>query len=475
MLKQKARSAVIWSGLDIIIRQGIGFVTSIILARLLVPEDFGTLALLALFLGVANLFVNAGFSLALIQQQDTTHIDESTVFWLNIVAALSMTFVLFAIAPWVADFFALPILIPLTMLMACSILISAMGSIHGTLLTKQLDFKALMKVGIISSIISGCAGTYMAWADYGVWALAGQSLVGTIVATALLWFFSPWRPLLRFSRNSFKRLFSFSGWIFASSMLDTIYQRGTSLLIGKLYGVYDLGIYNRADSAQQFPSNVLSGVLSRVAFPLFSSVNHDEEKLRRGVRMSVRSMMLISVPSMLGLAVLAEPFISVVFGTQWLPAAPIFQVLCLGGLFYPLNVINMNVLQAQRHGMLFFKLEITRKSFGVVLLIMGSFFGVMGIAWSRVIHGIIGLVINTHYTRKHLGYGFIEQIQDCIPSIILSVLMAVIILFFKDSFAIGEALELLMLIIIGSVFYLVSNLLFGIEAFKETIAFIKGR
>ena len=257
-------------------------------------------------------------------------------------------------------------------------------------------------------------------------------------------------------------------------MLDTIYQRGYSLLIGKYYGVYDLGIYSRADNTQQIPSNILSGVLSRVAFPLFSSVNNDKEKLRRGVRMSVRSMMLISIPSMVGLAVLAEPFISVVFGEQWLPAAPILQVLCASGLLFPLHVINLNVLQAQGHGKLFFKLAIIKKTFGVTLLIIGSFFGVMGIAWSRVIQSIIGLIINTHYTGKYLDYGFLEQVKDCMTSVMLSVLMAVVVYFVDDSLAINGVGELLLSIVIGAAFYLASNVLLGIEAFKETIDFIKG-
>jgi len=474
MLKKKARASVMWSGFDALIRQGVGFIISILLARLLVPEDFGVIALLALFLGLANVFVSAGFSLALIQRKDLTHSDESTVFWFNIAAALVVTLLLFAISPWIADFFVLPILIPLTMLMACNILINAMGSVHGALLTKNLKFKKLMKIGVASTLISGSVGVYMAWADYGVWALAVQSMTGTVISTALLWFFSPWRPLPIFSRNSFMKLFSFSGWIFASMILDTIYQRGYNLLIGKYYGVYDLGIYNRADNIQQLPSGVMTTVLSRVAFPLFSQVNDDKERLCRGARMSVRSIMLITSPIMFGLAVLSEPFIREVFGEQWLPAVPILQVLCVSGLLFPLHVINLNVLQAQGHGRLFFRLEIIKKSFGITLLVIGSFFGVMGIAWSRIIQSAIGLIINSHYTRKHLGYGLLIQIRDCMSSIILSAVMATVVIFFDNAIEMDGVVELLMLIAIGASFYLASNILLGIETFKEAIYFIKG-
>lgn len=456
-------------------RQGMGFFIAVILARLLMPEDFGTIALLSLSLGFAGLFVNAGFSAALIQKQDTTHIEETTVFWFNVAAGLVIMVLLFVIAPWIAEFFNLSILTPLTMLMACNVFVSALGSIHGTLMTKRLDFKTPMKIGVISTLVSGGVGVYMAWADYGVWALAGQALVSNLVGTVLLWHYSNWRPLFAFSRDSFKRLFGFSGWMFGSAMLDTLYQQGYSLLIGKFYGTRDLGLYNRADSTQQFPASILTGMLARVALPLFSSVNKEKERLRSGVRMSVRSMMLIMVPSMMGLAVLAETLISVVFGERWLPAAPILQVLCAVGMLYPLQVINLNALQAQGHANLFFRLEVVKKSSGILLLIIGSFFGLMGIAWSRVIQSIIALMINGHYTRKFLGYSMREQIMDCLPSFVLSVVMAASVAMAETQIQFGGIVDLILLILLGAAIYVSSNVLLGISAFRETAAFVRGQ
>ena len=475
MLLQRARSAVLWSGLDIFLRQGMGFIISVILARLLAPEDFGTLALLALFLGIASLFVDVGFTSALIQRQDATRVDESTVFWFNIGAAVIMTLILLASAPWIADFFSLPVLVPLTMLMACNVVISAMGSIHRTLLSKRLDYKTPIKISAISTVISGSIGVYLAWADYGVWALVWQTLASTVVVTMLLWLFSSWRPIFRFSGDSFKRLFGFSGWLFGARLLDTVYQRGYTILIGKFYGAHDLGIYYRADNTQQLPASMLTGVLSRVAFPLFSSVSHDKALLRRGVQLSVRSMMLIIGPSMAGLSALAVPFIRVVFGEQWLPAAPILQVLCLLGLMWPLHVINLNVLHAQGYAKLSFRLAIIKQSSGIVLLVIGSYFGIMGIAWSRVIQGVIGLIINGHYTGKFLDYGMREQIKDCLPSILLSAMMAALVGIADTWIEIGGLLELLLLIILGATFYLACNMLLGIGAFRETVGFIRGR
>jgi len=381
--------------------------------------------------------------------------------------------VLFAASPWIAVFFEVPVLKPLTILMAGNVVIGAIGAIHSTLLTKRLDFKTQMKIGVISTVVSGSVGIYMAWTDYGVWALAWHWVVNTAVGTLLLWIFSSWRPLCNFSSESFRRLFGFSSWLFGAQLIDVIYQKGYTLLIGKFYSTYDLGIYNRADDTQQLPTTILTDVIAQVAFPLFSSINSDKQRLRQGVRLSVRLTTLITSPVMVGLGVLAAPFIRVVFGEQWLPAAPILQVLCIVGLLWPLHVINLNVLQAQGYAKLFFRLEVIKKISGVALLVTGSFFGIMGIAWSRVIQSIIALLINGHYTKKLLHYSMSDQTRDCMPSILLSIAMGAVVLVADAWIEVGGVLELLLLILVGASFYLASNLLLGISAFQEAVGLVR--
>jgi teichuronic acid exporter len=475
VLHLKARSAVYWSSLDILVRQGLKFVVTVILARLLVPEDFGTVALLALFLGLGGLFVNGGFSAALIQKQDATHTDESTIFWFNIGAAFVVTLGLMALSPWLARYFELPVLRLLAMVMACNIFISAFGTIHTTLLTKQLNFKVLTIVGVLATVLSSGLAIYLARADYGVWALAWQALSATIFTTVLLWWFSSWRPLMTFSGSSFNSLMAFSGWVFASGLLDTIYQKGYTLLIGKYYGTYDLGIYNQADNTQQGPTSILTSVISRVTFPLFSSISDDPARLRRAVRLSLRSVMLITSPAMLGLAVLATPFIREVFGEQWLPAAPLLQILCLAGLLWPLHVINVHVLKAQGHAKLNFRLALIKKTLGVVLLIGGTFFGLTGIAWSRVLSSILGLFINGYYTGKFLDYGAFNQAKDYLPAIAASVMMGAVVILADRWIEIGGATELVILIVIGAVSYSALTLFSGVSALKDAVEFMTGR
>jgi teichuronic acid exporter len=455
--------------------QGLKFAATIILARLLVPEDFGTVALLALFLGLGSLFVNGGFSAALIQKQDATHTDESTIFWFNIGAAFVVTLGLMGLSPWLARYFELPVLRPLAMLIACNIFISAFGTIHSTLLTKQLNFKALTIVGVVATVISSGLAIYLARADYGVWALAWQALSATICTTVLLWFCSRWRPLMTFSGSSFNSLMGFSGWIFAAGVLETIYQKGYTLLIGKYYGTYDLGIYNQADNTQQIPTSTLASVISRVTFPVFASIAGDAARLRRAVRLSVRSTMLMTSPAMIGLAVLATPFVEEVFGEQWLPAAPLLQILCLAGLLYPLHVLNVNVLKAQGHAKLNFRLQVIKKSLGVVLLVAGAFFGLTGVAWSRVLSSMLGLVINGYYTDKFLDYGAFDQAKDYLPAIATSVMMGAVVVLGDRWIEIGGATELLILVAIGAASYIMLSIFLGLSALRGAAEFMAGR
>jgi len=473
MLKQRAISATLWSGADVFLRQGLQFIISIALARLLSPEEFGTIALLYLFVGLASAFVDSGFSAALIQRQDISHTDESTVFWFNLGMGAVMAAGLWLLAPWIADFYAMPVLIPLTSVLAFNLFVSALGSVHGTLLTKRLDFKTPMKIGAIATTTSGVVGIVMAWQGYGVWALAMQTLASSLLTTCLLWAYSNWYPGLTFSTNSARRLFGFGGYLLLASLLDVAYNRTYTLLIGKIYGVRELGFYNRADGTKQLPVGVLTGILSRVAFPIFSAAASDKERLRRGVRYALRGMMLINAPMMLGVMATAEPLVHILFGSKWLPAVPILQVLCLGSIMWPLHVINLNILTAQGHSRLFFRLEVIKKLLGTGLLIVGAAYGVMGIAWSQVIFGVLAFVINAHYTRIHIGYGAWQQILDFYPALLLSAVMAAWVYWLGENLALPILAGLLVQIAAGITIFLVGCHLFKFGEYLEAVNIVK--
>jgi teichuronic acid exporter len=473
MLKQRALSATFWSGMDVVLRQAVQFVVAIVLARLLSPDEFGTFGLLLLFTGIASVFVDGGFSAALIQRQDIDQTDESTVFWFNLFAGILVALGLYATAPAIAAFYQRPILVPLMALMAVNVLLGALGAIHASLLSKRLDFRTQMKVGVIAVFISGGVSVWMAWHGYGVWALAAQAIVMTGVSTALLWSFSRWRPTRQFARDSVRKLFGFGGYHFASILMDIAYTRLYTLLIGKFYSVRELGYYSNADTTQQMPSGVLIKVVSRVAFPMFSSTAHDKIKLRRGMQLGIRATMLLNVPTMLGMAAVAEPLVRVLFGTQWLPAVPILRVLCLAGVLLPLHVLNLNCLMAQGHSRLMFRLELTKKLVGVILLGLGACFGVIGIAWAMVVFSVVGLAVNAHYTKLFLDYGVVAQVRDFLAILIAGIAMAVAVAAVSYVWNAAPLPKLVGLVSAGMIVFFAIVLPLRLEALQDVVALFR--
>ena len=474
-LKKKALAAVTWGAADVVLRQGMSFGVSIILARLVAPGEFGTIALLYLFVGLVGVFIDGGFTSALIQRKDVTHTDESTVFWFNMAMGLAGAVAIAALGPWIADFYQVPILVPLAGIVGLNLFAGALGSIHGTLFTKRLDFKTPMKIGLVATGVSGAVGIGMAWQGFGVWALAMQTLTSTLLTTSLLWLFNTWRPRFEFSMASARSLFSFGGYMLASKLLDIVYSRIHTLLIGKLFGISKLGYYSRAESMKELPVGILSNILSSVAFPIFSAAAGDREMLQRGTRQAVRAMMLINVPVMFGIIATASALIETLMGPQWLPSVPVLQILCLAGVFWPLHVINLNVLMAQGHSNLFFRLEVTKKVVGVGFLAIGTFYGVAGIAWSQVAYGVLAFLINSHYTRLNLSYGPWRQVLDFLPVMGLSGLMMISVYSFGQIFDGPAPLVFLFQVMTGAVIFISGCHLFGVQAYYDAGSLISNR
>jgi O-antigen/teichoic acid export membrane protein len=472
--RDQAISATLWSGADLFMRQGLSFVISVVLARLITPQEFGTVALLAMFTGIASAFVDSGFSAALIQRQDTTHAEESTVFWFNLGLGALTALLLWLCAPWIARFYQVDVLVPLCGAFAFNMFVSAAGAIHGTLLTKRLEFRLQMKVGVVASTVSGVVAVVMAAYDCGIWALAAQTIVATLITTLLLWCWNPWRPAWTFELAAARKLFGFGSYMLASGLLDVLYNRLYTVLIGKLYGPRDLAFYNRAEGTKQLPVGLLTGVLSRVAFPIFSAAAGDVPQLRRGVQLALRGMMLINVPMMLGLAAVAEPLVLTLFGAQWSAAIRVLQILCLGGVFWPLHVINLNVLIAQGQSRLFFRLEILKKLIGFPLLAAGTFWGVIGIAWVSVAFAALAFVINSHYTERFLSYGLQQQVRDFLPVVAISAPMAYASWWVSTSIHTVSALRLAAGTGTGVVAFIASAWLFRLSAFHDAITMMRG-
>jgi len=474
-LKSKTLSALFWSFLERFGQQGIQFIIGIILARLLLPEEFGLIAMLAIFMAIAQSFINSGFGQALIQKQDATHIDECSIFYFNILVGFLAAGLLCLVAPWIAGFYNQPLLVPLTCALSLNMIINAFGLVQTTLLTKHIDFKTQLKVSVIATVISGAIGITMAFKGFGVWSLVAQSLGSNLFRTILLWFFNTWRPALTFSFDSLRSMFAFGSRLLASGLLDTVFQNIYLVVIGKLFSPMALGFYSCAKKLQELPVSNISNIISRVTFPVFSSVQDDKPRLKRGVRKALTMLVMINFPMMVGLAIVAKPMVLVLLTDKWAPCVPYLQLLCVVGMLYPLHVINLNVLIAQGRSDLFFRLEIVKKIIVVIAIAVTYRWGIIAMIYGQIATSCIAYLLNSYYTGKMLDYPITEQIRDLIPSLALSSIMGLGVYALNYIPITSQVVLMSLQIITGIGIYSSISFVFRISSFMELIEMIKSK
>ena len=404
--------AYIWSAVEQVGRQGIRFALSIVLARLLSPAEYGLMGMMLVFLLIAQAFVDCGFSMGLVQRKDITLDDETSIFWLNVVAGVVMAGLVCAVSPLVARFYDQPILVPMLCVSSVGMVIGSLGIVQTALLTRQMDFRTQAKVTIASTVLSGAVGITMAWRGMGVWSLVGQSLAQTMVGVTLLWKLSDWRPAGRFRWATIRAIWPFSSRLLASGVMNTAFENSYALVIGKLYSPADLGFYTRASTLTMLPASTTTTVIGRVTLPVFSRMQEDADGMRQKFRRILRVMASCYFPAMVCLAAMAEPLVRVLLTDKWLPCVPYFQVLCFSGMLYPVHALHLNVLMAQGRSDLFFRLEIVKKVLTVLALLATYRYGISAMVWGMLVNSLICLVINGYYTRRLLRYGWQSQARD---------------------------------------------------------------
>jgi O-antigen/teichoic acid export membrane protein len=475
MLKARALSATIWSGIDILLRQGLQFGVSVVLARLLAPEAFGVFAISMVFTSLCGVFIDSGFAAALIQKQDATAEDESTVFWFNLGAAVIAAAALIISAPWLARFFHLPGLAALLAVMAVSIFVSAVSSIHATLLSKHLDFKTQMNASVASAVASGLVAIVLASAGYGVWALAGQYVASAVITTVMLWALHPWRPQLVFSVRSLRSLFAFGGYMMLSILLETIENRASSMVIGRFYSARELGFYARADSVSQLPASLIRRIASRVSLPVFSHAVGDPERLRSGMRQGLVGLMFICAPAMIGVAVVADSLVPSLFGERWAPSTPILQVLSLAGLALPFHVVNLSVVMALGQSGVFFRLHLAKKLVGIALLAAAAPLGPLMIAWAVVGSNLVGLIIDIVVPGRMVNYPALRQLRDLLPVTGSAILMGAGVLALSPLLAQNSWVRLAEATALGTLLYAVLCWMFRVAPLMQAAALVFAR
>lgn len=428
-LKNKTLKGTIWGTIERFSVQGIQFLVMIIMARILTPEDYGLIGMLAIFIAISQSLIDSGFSQALIRKQDRSEIDNSTIFYFNIVVGLILYFILFLSAPLIAEFYNEPILTPLTRVISLSIIINSLVVVQRALLTVKIDFKTQAKATLTGAVVSGVVGITMAYTGFGVWSIVAQQLTNFTIIMLLLWFYSNWRPKWIYSWNSFNELFSFGSKLALSGIIDTIYRNIYLIVIGKVFKASDLGFYTRAHQFADFPSANVSGIIQRVSFPVLCSIQHDDERLKIVYRRFLRISAFIIFPLMMGLAGVAKPFVILVLKEQWAFTGELLQIICFAMMWYPVHAINLNLLQVKGRSDLFLKLEIYKKFVGVIIIASTVSFGLKAMCYGSILTSIISLIINTHYTGKLLGLGFFKQMSDLIPGILYSFSTFILVFF----------------------------------------------
>lgn len=426
-LKQKTISGLIWSFIDSIAGQGISFIVGIILARVLGPKEFGLIGMLTIFIAISQSFIDSGFGQALIRKQDCTQVDYSTVFYFNIVVGIFFYILLFACASSIGNFFHEPILKELIRVLGLALIINSFTIIQSTLLTKRIDFKLQTKISVIASFISGIISIYMAYTGWGVWSLVALMLVKSTINLILLWFWNKWKPIWSFSQKSFKESFSFGSKLLVSGLIDTIYRNVYYVVIGKYFAAVELGYYTRAEQFQSFPSTNIQGIIGRVSYPVLTTIQNDMPRLREAYKKIIRSTMLITFVLMLGMAAIAKPMILTLIGEKWEPCVIYLQMLCFVGMLYPLHALNLNMLVVQGRSDLFLRLEIIKKALAVPVIVLAVIWGIKAMILGMVLLSLIAYYLNSYWSGKLIGYSFLEQIKDVIPSLMLAVTMSSIV------------------------------------------------
>lgn len=471
-IKRKAAKGILWSSFERFSVQGVQFFIMIIMARLLTPEDYGLIGMLAIFLAVAQSLIDSGFSQALIRKQNRTEKDNSTVFYFNIVVSSFLYILFFISAPYVSAFYNTPELSSIMRVISLGVVINSLAVVQRAQYTINIDFKTQAKASFTAAVFSGSVGITLAYTGSGVWALVVQQLLNLSINTVMLWYYSRWRPLLYYSWQSFRELFAFGSKLMLSGLLNTIYRNIYPIVIGKIFSASSLGHYTRAHQFSELPSSNITGIIQRVTYPVLCSIQNDDERLSNIYRRFLKLSAFVIFPLMLGLSAVSKPFIFIVIGSQWELCAVLLQIICFSMMWYPIHGINLNLLQVKGRSDLFLRLEIIKKVLGVLVICMTAPWGVVTMCYGSIVSSLIALIINTYYTGKLIHMGFFKQMRDLIPTLLLSLVMFVLIRII-NTYIESLYLQLAIGVIFGFVFYLGCSFLFRFKELDELISLIR--
>lgn len=468
-LRKKATIGFVWTFAQQFGNQLIGFLVSVVLARILLPEEFGLIGMIAVFIAVGNTLLHGGLTKSLVRGEGLDNEDYSTVFYFNLTVSILVYFIVYFFAPFIADFYDQSILIKILRIYCLTFIISAFSAVQLARLTKEMDFKTQTIIAIPAALIGGVVGITMAFYGYGVWSLVWSSIITATVNSVQLWIYSNWYPAFTFNVSKFKSHFNYGYKLTLSELLDRIFNNIFLIVIGRYFSAAQVGFYTRAQTMNQLPVTNISNALNKVTFPLFVSIQNDDVRLRRVYKQLMQMVVFVITPILILLAVLAEPTFRFLFTEKWLPAVPYFQILCITGILFPIHSYNLSILNVKGRSDLFLKLEVIKKVIIVVTIFITIRFGIIALLYGQVFISILAFIVNSRYTGKFINYTAIQQIKDVLPIIFLAVFVGAVI-YLLDYFRFLSEVDIIRIIsggLLGTIIYLTIAYLLKFGSFFE--------
>lgn len=464
-LKDRTITNLVWRFAERSGAQMVAFIVSIILARILDPSDYGTVALLTVFTMILQVFVDSGLGNALIQKKNADDIDFSTVFYTNIVFCIVLYLLIFLCAPLISSFYNQSVMTPYIRVLGITVLVSGVKNVQQAYVSRHLMFKKFFFSTLGGTLVAAVVGISMAYGGFGVWALVVQQVINLTIDTMVLWLTVKWRPTKHFSFIRLKGLLSFGWKLLVSSLIDVLYNNIRQLIIGKMYSSSDLAFYNQG---KKFPNLIVTNVnasIDSVLLPVMSSAQDNQLRVKSMTQLSIKMSTYVMAPLMMGLAFCGETLVSLVLTEKWLPCVPFLRIFCITYMFYPVHTANLNAIKAMGRSDLFLKLEVTKKIVGVVLLLSTMWFGVMAMAYSLLLSSVISQIINSWPNMKLLNYSYVEQLKDILPGIFLAIVMGLLITPIRW-IGMPNVVTLIAQVLVGAVVYIGGSAVFKLDSFQ---------
>ncbi|NJW53450.1 lipopolysaccharide biosynthesis protein [Salinimicrobium oceani] len=474
-LRKLATKGLVWTFAQQFGNQFIAFIVSLVLARILLPAEFGLIGMISIFIAIGNTLLNAGMTQSLIRTEKPDQEDFSTVFYFNLGASIILYFLLYLSAPLISNFYDREVLTSIIRVYSLTFIISAFSAVQLARLTKIMDFKTQTLIAIPSTIIGGILGVSLAYSGFGVWSLVWSSLATATISSVQIWIYSKWLPDLSFNIQKFKEHFHFGYKLTLSGLLNKIFDNSYLLIIGKFFSPAQVGYYTRAETMKQLPVTNISNTLNKVTYPLFASIQGDDMRLKRVYSQLMQMVVFVIAPILIFIAVLAEPVFRFLFTEKWLPAVPYFQILCFTGILYPVHAYNLNILKVKGRSDLFLQLEVIKKIIIAITIAIALQFGILVLLYGQVLTSVLAFFINTHYTGKFLNYSGWEQTKDILPILLLTAVTATIILVL-DYYFLEKYLDIIRILAGGTtgvLLYLMASYFLKFESLNEITKLLK--